>query len=227
MELIIVVTAVVLWLIWITVSKFQQKEIQQMQKLEAEREQLAAQRQAEFTRRQAEVAAKLRAYQEHQAQLARQQAEADARLRAEQARQAEFARQQAEAAAKLRAEQERQAELARRQAEAEAKLRAEQERARQQAELAKKLLAEEIWLFIHKGFVRYCAKASKFTPVHMSFTRFAEMHDGKPVAVFTAANNGKALEAWVAPDAHSKIPRIVHARGGIDKTADVCFVASN
>lgn len=83
----------------------------------------------------------------------------------------------------------------------------------------------EPWVRIRSGTVRYRGKASGYVAVTLQFRQIAAMEDGRPAAVFAGKSNGRHLETWVAPDHRTGIPRVVHALGGINKAADVCFVA--
>ena len=84
----------------------------------------------------------------------------------------------------------------------------------------------EPWVRIRSGTVRYRGKASGQLPVSLQFRSFGVLANGHAAAVFTAESGGRNLEAWIAPDHRTGIPRVVHALGGINKAADVCFVAA-
>jgi len=79
------------------------------------------------------------------------------------------------------------------------------------------------WNRICAGAVLYRGNATPF-PVYLPFNRFEAFNGGGNAAVFELTVAERQLQAWVVPDRLSGEPRVVHAKGGIDKATDVTFV---
>lgn len=79
------------------------------------------------------------------------------------------------------------------------------------------------WNRICTGAVLYRGSATPF-PVYLPFNRFEALNGGGNAAVFELTVAERQLQAWVVPDRLSGEPRVVHAKGGIDKATDVTFV---
>lgn len=79
------------------------------------------------------------------------------------------------------------------------------------------------WSRIRAGTVLYRGTAAPF-PVHLPFKLFGSLNDGSKAAVFELTVAERQLQAWVVPDRHSGAPRVVHAKGNIDKANELTFV---
>lgn len=79
------------------------------------------------------------------------------------------------------------------------------------------------WNRIRAGMVLYRGIPTPF-PAYLWFSRFEMLNGGDNAAIFELTFGERQLQVWVVPDRVSGEPRVVRAKGGIDKATDVSFI---